>query len=432
MKIIDRYILKAHLVPFVFSFFTIIFVLILQFFTIFADRFVGKGIDLSFIVKLILLQSAWMIGFAAPMAVLIAVVFTFSTLTTTSELTVLKASGISLYRLMVPVLCAGFVLSLLVERFSNVVLPQSNYFAQSMMLDLARKKPTFGLTRNAFSTIVDGYSIFIRDSDERTREIRGVVIYDNKKPQSSIMVTAEKGSVMFSTDSNYLIMTLYNGEIHEIKPKDPSSYTVLQFAKNRFVMEASGFYLQRSAANRLRSNDNELSAKELVFIGDELQRRIADSEKAVRMMSRNLQGNEVERRSIKGMKDGTVSVFTATGSRDSMISEELKKIDSNRMMYNRYMAAFHKKYSLAFACFVFVLVGAPLGLLARRGGFGMGAVYSMILFVLYWALMITGEKISERGLLDPMISMWLGNIVIMTIGFALVVRLNGSVLKMSR
>ena len=122
MKIIDRYILKSHLGPFLFAFITIIFVLILQFFATFADRFVGRGIEVSAIVELIVLQSAWMVGLAAPMAVLIAVVMAFGALTTTSEMTVLRASGISLYRVMIPVLIAGLFLSALVERFNNVVL----------------------------------------------------------------------------------------------------------------------------------------------------------------------------------------------------------------------------------------------------------------------------------------------------------------------
>ncbi|NTU97712.1 MAG: YjgP/YjgQ family permease, partial [Chlorobiaceae bacterium] len=165
MKIIDRYILKSHLLPFGYAFLIIVFILILQFFTVFAERFIGKGIGFSTIIELILLQSVWMIGLAVPMAVLVATVLTFAALTTTSEMTVFRASGISLYRLMAPVLVAGLVLSGLVERFNNVVIPVSNYYAQSLMLEVARTKPDVGLTENAFSKLVDGYSIFVRDSN---------------------------------------------------------------------------------------------------------------------------------------------------------------------------------------------------------------------------------------------------------------------------
>ena len=111
---------------------------------------------------------------------------------------------------------------------------------------------------------------------------------------------------------------------------------------------------------------------------------------------------------------------------------ELKSINANREMKNKYMAAYHKKYSLSLACFIFVLVGAPLGVLARQGGFGVGAAMSLFFFVLYWMLMISGEKIAERGILDPFLSMWLANIVMAGIGIALVVSLSNSVLNTSR
>ena len=204
MKIIDRYILKAHIGPFLFAFVTIIFVLILQFFATFADRFMGKGISILAIVELIALQSAWMVGLAAPMAVLVAVVMAFGSLTTTSEMTVFRATGISLYRLMIPVLLMGLLLSFCVERFNNIVLPKANYYAKSMMVDIARSKPAFGLTENAFSTLLDGYSIFVRKSDEDSKELMGIVIYDATRHGYSTMVTAEKGTIDFTADYQYL------------------------------------------------------------------------------------------------------------------------------------------------------------------------------------------------------------------------------------
>jgi len=443
MKIIDRYILKSHVGPFLFAFITIVFVLILQFFATFADRFIGKGIEFSAIVELIVLQSAWMVGLAAPMAVLIAVVMAFGALTTTSEMTVLRASGISLYRIMIPVLCAGLLLSALVERFNNVVLPEANFYAKSLMVDIARAKPAFGLTENAFSTLVDGYSIFVRHSDDRSKEIRGIVIYDTTRPDYSAMVTAEKGSIDFTADYQYLVMTLFNGEIHEISQPDHKSYRNLSFKKHRFIFESIGFGFSRSSGSRMRSGDSELSAHEILAIVDEFRQRISVSEKRIRIPLENIEHSIAQSRS-----GGTSTMFTqfdspkrervaASAARyvDRQISQldgELKSIGSNREMYNKYMAAYHKKYSLSLACFIFVLVGAPLGVLARRGGFGVGAAMSLLFFVLYWMLMISGEKIAERGLLDPMISMWLGNAVMACIGIALVVTLSGSVFNSSR
>ncbi len=442
MKIIDRYILKSHLGPFLFAFITLIFVLILQFFATFADRFVGRGIEVSAIVELIVLQSAWMVGLAAPMAVLIAVVMAFGALTTTSEMTVLRASGISLYRVMIPVLIAGLFLSALVERFNNVVLPQANFYAKSLMVDIARAKPAFGLTENAFSTLVDGYSIFVRQSDARTKEIKGIIIYDTSRSDNSAMVTAEKGTIEFSHDYQYLVMTLFNGEIHEISQPDHKAYRNMSFKKHRFVFESSGFGFSRSSTSRMRSGDGELSAKELLVIVDEFKKRITAAEQ------RTLRPLESLERIIGERQPASVDLrYQTTGNKKpvseavaeeyvdrqiSTLDTDLKSIESNTNMYNKYMAAYHKKFSLSMACFVFVLVGAPLGVLARRGGFGVGASMSLLFFVLYWMLMISGEKIAERGLLDPMVSMWLANAVMACIGISLIISLTSAVFNTSR
>jgi lipopolysaccharide export system permease protein len=441
MKIIDRYILKSHIGPFFLAFITIIFVLVLQFFAIFADRFIGKGIGFSAIVELIMLQSAWMFGLAAPMAVLVAVLMTFGSLTTTSEMTVFRASGISLYRLMIPVLIAGLFLSLFVERFNNVVLPEANYYAKSLMADIARSKPAFGLTENAFSTLVDGYSIFVRKSDERSKELRGIVIYDATSRDYSTMVTAEKGIIAFTADDQYLVMTLFNGEIHQVRQPDHRSYHKMSFKKHRFVFESSGFGFSRSSENRMRSGDTELSANELKVIGNEIRNRISDAEKRISVPLETIEFRIAQRSSGSGDKrlnpaKSNVKISTdAAGLIDRQITQldgELKSIESNRQMYRRYMAAYHKKYALSLACFVFVLVGAPLGVLARRGGFGIGAAMSLILFLVYWMMMISGEKIAERGLLDPIISMWLANTIMAAIGIALVTSLSGAVFNTSR
>jgi lipopolysaccharide export system permease protein len=214
----------------------------------------------------------------------------------------------------------------------------------------------------------------------------------------------------------------------------------MSFQKHRFVFESSGFGFSRSSESRMRSGDSELSAKELLAIGDAFRQRIAASEKRIQMpletmegrMAESSSGSSVEPLRAAKLSGKPVEVAGYVERQIAQLDGELKSIEANRNMYNRYMAAYHKKYALSLACFVFVLVGAPLGVLARRGGFGVGAAISLFLFVLYWILMISGEKIAERGILDPMISMWLANAILATVGVALVASLNGSVFNTSR
>ena len=440
LKTIDRYILKSHIGPFFFALVTLTVLLVLQFFSTFADRFIGKGIGFEVIVKLIMFQSAWMVGLAAPMAVLVAVVMTFGTLTSTSEMTVFRASGISLYRLMIPVLIAGLFLSAVVERFNNVLLPQANYQAKSMMVDITKSTPAFGLTENAFSTLVNGYSIFIRKSDDQLKELQGIVIYDVSRPDQSTMVTAERGRIDFSPDFQYLIMTLHNGEIYQVCPPAHKTCRAMSFVKQRFVFESSLSGFVRSSGNRIRSGDDELSASELLVIGNEFLQRMQTSEQRIRHPVEALEKLMAQ---LKPASSGAVSansysskaITRASSFVESQLAQldgELESIASNQSMYNRYMASYHKKYALSLACFIFVLVGAPLGVLARRGGFGAGAAISLLFFVLYWALLIGGKTIAERGILDPMISMWLANIVMSIIGLWLVISLSGAVFNTSR
>jgi lipopolysaccharide export system permease protein len=442
MKIIDRYILKSLVGPFFLAFLTIMFVLILQFFANFADRFIGRGIDFMSLIELLALQSAWMVGLAAPMAVLIGVVMAFGSLTTTSEMTVFRASGLSLYRLMLPVVIVGFLLSLLVERFNNVVQPQVKYKARSLMSDIAKAKPTFGITENAFSPLVDGYSILVQQADEKTGSIGDIIIYDATRKDYRSVITAKDGLIDFSADGRYLVMTLSDGQIHEVQVPGHRLYRKMEFDRHRFVFESTGFGFSRSSENRARSGGHELSARELLSVAEEYRQQVEVAERKISMpidmfeqaISVVAPSNAVNYPGVRGGSN-VRAVMAVAGYIDrqlGLVESELKVIDMNQMLYNRYMAEYHKKYALAFACFVFVLIGAPLGVLARRGGFGIGAVLSLLFFVLYWALMITGENMAEWGVLPAAVAIWMADGIIAVIGITLTISLTTAVFRSSR
>lgn len=397
MKTVDRYILKSLVGPFFLSLFTIVFVLVLQFLAGFSDRFIGKGIVVSEVAELIVLQSAWMVVFAVPMAVLVSVIMAYGSMTNNSEITVLRASGRSLFRLAAPVLVVACALSLLMERFNNVALPGANYRSKTLMADIVSTKPAFGLAENAFSRFIDGYSIFVRETDNASREIRGVLLYDLTRSGYRTTVSAERGIIGFSGDNRYLVMTLFNGEIHEIRYPGYSGYRTMRFARHRLVFESSGFGFSRSANDRLRGDSRELSADELL----------------------------AGARELKGKID-------AAGSVPQLSLSERQRLASDRVRFSRYMTEYHKKYALPVACFVFALAGVPLGVLARRGGFGSGAGLSLLFFVLYWSMLISGEKLAERGFLDPAPAVWAANGLLALAALLMLCRLNGLVAGSSR
>ncbi|NTW52561.1 MAG: YjgP/YjgQ family permease [Chlorobiaceae bacterium] len=442
MKILDRYILKAHAGTFFFAFVTIMFVFILSFLTKFLDRLVGKGLDMGIVVEMLLLQSAWMVGFAVPMAVLVSTVMAFGSLTNSSELTVMRSGGISMTRLIAPVLIASLVLSALVERFNNVMMPEANFRANALLSDITRMKPGFGIDRNAFSNVIKGYSIMARKVDNKTGELTDVVLYDRERPEVRIVITAAKGRIEFSSDYRYLIMTLDNGQIHELTLPRMDRYRKMVFTRHRYVFEAMGYGFERSDENGRRRGGRELSAKDLLAVGKEFRFKSRKAE------SSSVRGLEELKKQVELIRTGSVPVARpgsgvlpvaqpakAAVLADAMIedvSSAIAEIDKNRIEYNKYMVEYHKKYSLAFACMVFALVGAPLGVMARRGGFGVGAALSLLFFVMYWVMMIGGEKIAERGLVTPAICVWLPNVILSAAGLFMLFRLTRSVTASSR
>lgn len=434
MKILYRYILKEHTGPFLFAVLTILFVFILQFVTRFFDRFVGKGLAFSVVAELIILQISWMVVLAVPMAVLIATLVAFGNLTNSSEMTVMRAGGLSLYRLIVPVLLAGMGLTVLMERFNNIVLPEANYQAKMLLRDITRAKPSFGLTENTFSGLVDGYSILVRETGEDGDTLKGITIYETKEDDDKTVITAERGNVAFTSDYHYLILTLFDGQMHELRSGEQQEYRIMTFDKHRFVFASTGYGFERTDGDEIRRGDRELSAGQLYAMGVQFRQRTHEAAKHI--------GSTVEREreavntlsAAAGSRADTRTGVSEAGKASALqhvekmlarIDREIDHLDRSEDMYNKYMVEFHKKYALSFACVVFVIVGAPLGVLAKRGGLGLGAGLSLLFFVLYWSLLIMGEKLSDRGLLDPGISMWLANIVMLLIGAVAMFRVSG-------
>jgi lipopolysaccharide export system permease protein len=436
MKIFDRYILKAHLGTFFFAFVTIMFVFILYFLGKFMDRLVGKGLDIGIIVEVIAMQSAWMIGFAVPMAVLVSTVMAFSALTNSSELTVMRSGGISIYRLVAPVLLVALGVSLLMERFNNVMMPEANFRANALFADITRMKPTLGLDKNAFSDLIKGYSIMVRDVDDQTGELRDIVLYDRGRPDVRTVILAARGRIQFSSDYRYLMLTLDDGQIHEITLPAMDRYRKMVFARNRYVFDATGYGFERSDERNRRRGGNELSATDLLAMAREFRQKSSEAElsidKGVGALKQQV-ATIRNRRDVAAVTSPTMLPPAVTGraieTADTMIDNLSARIDEaqkNREEFTKHMIEYHKKYSLAFACLVFAMIGAPLGVMARRGGFGAGAALSLFFFVLYWVLMIGGEKIADRGLLAPAISAWLPNVVLTAAGLFMMFRLSHS------
>jgi lipopolysaccharide export system permease protein len=422
--ILDRYILKNHFIPFFFSVVTLTGIFILQFMMKFADRLVGKGLSIWVIAQLIMYNLAWMVVLVVPMAVLVATLMAFGNLSQNNEITILKSSGVSLYRMMAGPLLASVIVGYLLLLFNNDVLPDANHQAKILMEEISQQKPMLSLVPGVFSQDVTNYAILARGIDKESNLLSGVTIYDYSDPTKVNIITAKKGKVYFAPDQTKLIMDLWDGEIHESDAMHPNLYRKLSFQKHRIAMNAEQFSFHQSAFDQPRG-DRELSANAMLTIIDSLQLVKTDFAKSLSNetnryffndSSFNFGYSNAARNNKNVIYSQTIEKLRAI---KNVINSRAQRVEYMQDQVNSYWVEVYKKYSIPFACIVFVLIGAPLGIMVKKGGFGVAASISLFFFLLYWACLIGGEKLGNRNLLSPFIGMWAANFIIGTAGLIL-------------
>lgn len=430
--LIYRYILKAHFAPFFISFFIIIFVFTFQFIYKYIDNLVGKGLSWWVISQLIVLNLAWMVTLAGPMAVLVATLMAFGSLSSTNETTVMRASGLSTLKLIFPVLLISGILCYGLILFNNIVLPEANHRTRILMTDIQRTRPTFVIEAGRFTDDISGYNLLVKKTFENSNKLEGVFIIDNSNQVYSNTLTADSGEINFSKDYSKVVLDLYNGEIHQIEKKNPKGdYRRIKFTKHIVNIDAQGFGFNRSEDNALSRGDRELSSDSMRSIISNIQRNfemdLSSSILQVRQLANDFHSFKYDTTVTDtiGFKQTQLTIQSLInrfkGFKGKLLSQK-QVIAANRKQTDSLLVEIYKKYSIPFACVVFVMIGAPLGILTKRGGFGVAAGMSLGFFLLYWACLIGGEKLADRELLSPFLSMWVANIVLGLAGIYLVFR----------
>jgi lipopolysaccharide export system permease protein len=404
------------------------------------DQLIGKGLSIWIIVQLIVLNLAWMLTLAVPMSVLVATLMAFGSLSSNNEVTIMKASGISLTKLMIPVLICSGILTYLMIRFNNDVLPEANHKARVLLQDISKTKPTFFLESGKFSDDIGGAKIFVRKTYENSNELEGIYIYDYANPNNKNLITAEKGDIGFTNDFKNIVMNLRKGEIHQLNNLDyANKYRKVEFDKHRIILDAAGFGFQKSSDNAFIRGDRELSAQAMNVIIDSINNSRKKSREnlltgiysdvngffKIRYKDTilNKQNTVINKDTIN--KSGYLSYDTIPFIYRSFISK-LSQIQNNSQIEKQvdkqidvYDVEIYKKYSIPFACIIFILIGAPLGYKVKRGGFGIAAGLSLLFFLLYWVSLIGGEKLADRDIVSPFWGMWLVNIILGIFGLYL-------------
>ncbi|MCZ6703044.1 MAG: LptF/LptG family permease [Ignavibacteria bacterium] len=427
--ILHKYILRSHFLPFLFSVITLMCIFLLQFLMKFADRLVGKGLDAWVIIQLIVYNLSWMLVLVIPMATLVATLMAFGNLSQNNEITIMKTSGVSLYKMMTAPLIAGVILAFLLFRFNNDVLPNANHQAKLLMGDISRKKPTLSLEKGFFSQEVTNYAILARNINEKINELNEVVIYDYTNPNKINVVTAEKGYIYFSTDQSKLLLDLIRGEIHESDIKKTGMYRKIVFEKHRIAMNANQFSFQQTATG-IRG-ERELSTESMQVIVDSLSKKHDQYIIGLRKeTNKYLFINSAANRYLTTIttpqtkKLTYIRVLDKIKSAKNVVISNYRRVEWVEREIEKYDVEIYKKYALPAICIIFVFIGAPLGVMVKRGGFGVAASISLFFFLLYWAFLIGGEKLAERDFISPFIGMWAANILLTIAGLIITVKTN--------
>jgi len=428
MKILYRYIFKEHLGPFFFGLFVILFILIMDFILEVLNMVIGKGLNAFLILQVFVLNLAWMVALAVPMAVLVSTLMAFGRLSQDNEITALKASGVSLYRVILPALVASLLVAFGMVVFNNQVLPEANHKARLLMADIHQKRPTVNLKENVFIDEIPGYHILIKKVDPRSSDIEGITIYDQKDRRLPRTIIAEKGRVEFSPDGNTLILYLFNGEIHETDEKDPNKYRRVSFDKQILYIRDVGDKLVRTTSEY--RTDREKSANQMIedIKGLEVSAKTSQAQilKQVNLsLSRILEERKTfQSKDLPPITKKEALEYLTKNNRNvfSQLESEEQNIYSQKRQINSLWVEVHKKYALPVACVVFILVGAPLGIMARKGGMAVGLGLSLGFFVLYWAFLIGGEELADRQLIPAFWAMWSANILIGGAGIYILIK----------
>jgi len=440
MNTLNKYLVKESLIPFLLSLGVITTVLFLQFLIRAIDRFLGKGLDVWIILEYLYLNLAWIIALSVPMSLLISTVMTYGRMSQDNEITALKAAGVSVFSIIKPAVFFGGFVGLILCLFNNFVLPDMNYHARLLARDIYQKSPELTIEPGYFINTIPQYSMIVREMEGNN--FKDVKIFSKYSGTEQVTIYADKGKLTSKED--IIILDLENGEIHEIDLEDYNHYRRIKFLTHQITIPIDDLLLNRN--NESVRTDREMKVSQMIQKIEKNKEYMVQVNNRIKTVLDNngIAWNEdfdLEKvlSSIEILKENSKQIREEKIYRDDIpiseyevkeklrsfnnISRQLKNefmlISNYKKTNNKYMVEIHKKFTLAFACLLFAMTGAPLGILVRKGGITIASALSIAFFLVYYIMLIWGEQLADRNLLDPTFGSWMPNIILFIVGFVL-------------
>ncbi len=438
MKTLNKYLFEQSLIPFLLSVAVITTVLFLQFLIRAVDRFLGKGLDALTIFEYLYLNLAWIIALSVPMSLLISSVMTYGRMAQQNEITALKSAGINLYNIIKPAILFSSLVGIGLCLFNNFILPEMNYNARLLARDIYKKKPELSIEPGYFVDMIPQYTMIVNEMDGK--DFKDVKIFSKNQKSEQTTIYANQGSL--SSDGNMITIDLINGEIHEIDLSDYDYYRKIKFKTHQIMISMDELMLNRTTESnrtdremrvpqmideinknkilisqiyeRIEIVKKEIGITDLNAINFESIEKEVAKLKQKRIESSSTENELIDNPPVSNIEDKQYILSLTNNERQ--FKNEFTLIENYEKTNNKFKVEIHKKFTLALACILFTMVGAPLGILVRSGGMTIASGLSIAFFLVYYILLIWGEQLADRNLINPGLGSWFPNIILFVSG----------------
>lgn len=458
LKKIHLFILRSFLWPLIIAFAIAMFVLLMQFLWKYVDDMAGKGLDYSIIAELMLYAAASLVPLALPIAVLFASLMTFGNLGENLELMAIKSAGISLWKAMMPAAILVVFITIGAFVFADKVQPVGNLKLGSLLYDITRKRPEMNITPGSFNSDIDGYTIKISGKNYNTNMLYNFILYDHKDNKGNRSVTiADSAKMQITQDKKHLIVNMFHGFSHDEVKEDRKKIAKVyphrrsSFAEQRLIFELDESWIRTNSDlfkdNYLMLNMGTLNyaIDSLGHVYDRRRQHFANNILKSNIFKREQKADSSDSllrlRSLLAVQDSLpvienidslfaglidakrerVSQIALNYSRatKSYVSSSERDLNGRKRWINNHRIEWHKKLTFSLACFVFFLIGAPLGAIIRKGGLGVPVVASVLIFITFYMVSLLGDKFVREGLLPAWEGMWMAIAITLPLGIYL-------------
>jgi lipopolysaccharide export system permease protein len=451
VRILSRYILRQHLPPLGYALAALTCAMLVNQVAKQFGNFVGKGLPWTVIFEVFALSIPFIVAMTLPMAVLVAVLYTFSHLAADNEVTAMKASGISIGRLLAPVMGGALLMALISLVWNDQVLPRSNHELRTLLVDIQRKKPTFQLKEQVINEVVPG-QFFLRAAriDPVDNTLNDVTIYDLEDPERRRIITADSGRMAYTPGGTDLYLTLRDGEVHEVKRTAPEQFNRTFYATNRIrVAGVSNRFEEtekddyrgdremticamQEVVTRARRDMERVRREALTAVSGELRRlsKLASLPPPAAAVDSTLPPPSGYCAFVAALKRlllpdsaraaGITPTRPATARQAGLATTAYQqRVRAARQRAAIYEVEIEKKLAISAACVIFAMLGVPLAIRFPRGGVGLVIGTSLAVFSVYYVGLIGGEELGDRLIVPPFFAMWTPNLIFLAISLPL-------------